>query len=149
MTPTVRPPAFTQPLGNQTNDIGDTVSLSDTAARPDNDQLIYDDNATLPSGLTIDSLSGVISGAIADDAASSYNVTITATDNIQPDDPLAVSQSFRWTVNTLHDPSVTAPLTQTNAAGDAVSVAVTGDTGNTSRGARRRRPESDRRRRPR
>ncbi len=131
ITDVVRPPTFTTPTSNQTSNIGDTVSLQVNATQPDNDQLIYDDAGTLPSGLTIDSLSGVISGAVADDAASSYNVTLTATDNTPLDDtpvgnPVVASESFVWTIGVLHDPSLAAQSSQVNAAGDAVSVQLSG-----------------------
>ena len=69
VTDTVRPPAFTVSPGNQTSYKGSPVQFQVNATQPDNDQLIYDDAGTLPSGLTIDSLGGVISGTVADDAA--------------------------------------------------------------------------------
>ena len=124
VTDTVRPPTFTATAPNLTNDIGDTVSVPITATQPDGDQLIYDDAGTLPSGLSIDSLSGVISGTVAAGAASSYSVTLTATDNTDLNSPQIAAESFTWTINTLHDPSVTSPGSQTNAAGDVVSLQV-------------------------
>jgi hypothetical protein len=118
ITTTNHAPVLTSP-GNQTNAAGDVVSLPVTATDADNNTLTY--TATgLPTGLTIDPASGLISGTIASSAASStpYNVTVTASD-----DMAAASQSFTWTVNFV---GVVNPGDQSNVIGDAVSLQITG-----------------------
>jgi hypothetical protein len=118
ITPTVLSPVFSNSITNQTNLNGDLVSLQVNATQPQNDQLIYDATG-LPDGLSIDSLSGLISGTLADDAVTSA-VTVTATDQ-----GVTASESFNWVVNTTHAPTLTATSAQTNAAGDVVSLALT------------------------
>jgi hypothetical protein len=122
VTDVVRAPVLTNP-GSQTNAQGDTVSLQINATQPDGDQIIYDATG-LPSGLTIDSLSGLISGAIDPNSGAlggPYSVTVTATDQTQ-----TASQTFTWTVTGVNlTPILTSPGNQTNAAGDVVSLALT------------------------
>ncbi len=118
---TVRPPTITNP-GNQTNLRGDSVSLQLQASQPDGDQLVYD-ASNLPPGLSVDPLSGLISGTI-DPTASAlntpYDVTVTATDQNQ-----VASASFTWTVGAANQaPVLTNPGNQSNAAGDQVSLAL-------------------------
>ena len=73
----------------------------------------------LPSGLSIDASTGLVTGTIADtaDLDSPYSVTVTATDGTN-----SVSQSFNWEV----DPRVTVDAIddQTNVPGDVVSLQV-------------------------
>ncbi len=132
VTDTVRSPVFT-PVNDQTNAIGDTVSLQVSATQPDGDQLVYDDSG-LPSGLTIDSSTGLISGTVADDAVSGA-ATITATDTKQTPagQDVFASTTFNWNLITVHSPQLTAPPSQTNAAGDVVSlpISATDSPGNT------------------
>jgi hypothetical protein len=118
VTNTDRAPVVTNP-GNQSNAQGDVVSLQLSASDPDNDQLTYDATG-LPSGLSIDSGTGLISGTVDGTAAaaSPYTVTVTASDG-----PLTASQTFTWTVtNANQAPVLTNPGNQTNAAGDTVSL---------------------------
>ena len=110
------PPALTNP-GSQTNNEGDTVSVTVTAVDADAGTF----NAVgLPRGLTIDSNSGVISGVIDPCAAGSYAVTVTASD-----DGFVGSTLFVWTVNDTTPPALTSPGNQTSNEGDTVSVTVT------------------------
>jgi hypothetical protein len=122
ITDTVRPPTLTKP-GDQTNLRGDNVSLQVQANQPDGDPLMY--TATgLPPGLTIDSLSGLITGTVDPGAAlnAPYTVTVTASDG-----SLTASQSFAWTVSPANQvPSLTSPGDQTNAAGDWVLLDLAG-----------------------
>ena len=109
------PPALTNP-GNQTNNEGDTVSLAIQAVDADPGTF----NAVgLPTGLSIDPNSGVISGAIGLLRAGSYAVTVTASD-----DGFVGSTSFTWTVNDTTPPALTNPGNQTNNEGDTVSLAI-------------------------
>jgi hypothetical protein len=122
---TPRPPVLS-PIGSQTSNAGDAVSLQVSASQPDGDPLIYDYSG-LPPGLTIDSDSGLISGTIDTSAASSapYVVTVTATD-YQRATPQVASQTFTWTVGAATPaPSLTNPGAQANYIGDAVDVPLT------------------------
>src|SRR5213076_455860 len=71
-------PAFNQDLGNQGNNESDTISLSAAATDADGDPLTYEASG-LPSGLSIDAATGLISGTIAAGAASGspYSVSVT------------------------------------------------------------------------
>jgi hypothetical protein len=95
---TVRPvpdaPVLLSP-GNQTSQEGATVALSIFARDVDGDVLSF--GATnLPPGLSIDAVTGIVSGTIASGAAlgSPYNVTVTVSDGVAP----PVSISFVWQV---------------------------------------------------
>ena len=71
---TVKPPVLTvSSPGDQTNTVGDNVSLAITASCTDGAPLNYS-AASLPPGLAIDANSGIISGAIALNAASRESV---------------------------------------------------------------------------
>ncbi|MBA3430786.1 MAG: putative Ig domain-containing protein, partial [Actinobacteria bacterium] len=74
-------PVFGQDLGDRTSTQGDTVSVSAAATDADGDSLTYG-ATSLPSGLSIDSSTGLISGTIAAGAAtnSPYAVAITVSD---------------------------------------------------------------------
>ncbi len=84
--------------GAQTSLDGAIISLPVTASTtPTPESLTY--SATgLPTGLQINATTGLISGAIADNAFAGgpYSVTITATDGA---DNSSASQTFTWTVN--------------------------------------------------
>jgi hypothetical protein len=106
-------PAVTNP-GTQNSAVGDTVSLQVQASGlPTGDSWTF--SATgLPSGLSIDTSTGAITGTITG-SASSYSATVTAADGTKA----SASQSFTWNVSTL---SETNPGTQNNAVGDVVSL---------------------------
>ena len=103
--------------GDQSNAAGDAVSLPITASDADNDTLLFT-AAGLPDGLTIDPVSGTISGTIANDAARStpYDVTVTVSDGMA-----SASQSFNWSVSPV---GVTNPGDQSNVSGDVVSLPI-------------------------
>jgi len=88
------PPDVTNP-GDQTNTEGDDVNLQIVATDSDGDILTY--SATdLPPGLSINSSTGLISGAI-DTGASAfdpYNVTVAVDDGFS----VPVEVTFNWTV---------------------------------------------------
>ncbi len=108
-------PAVANP-GTQNSAVGDTVSLQVQASGlAPSDTWTY--SATgLPSGLSINSSTGLITGTITG-SATAYSATVTANDG-QGDDP---SQSFTWNVSVL---SETNPGTQNSAVGDSVSLAI-------------------------
>ena len=101
--------------GNQANSAGDQVSLPLSANAPDGAALTYF-ATNLPAGLSLDPVSGIISGTIANSAARTapYLVTVIASNG-----SLSTSQSFAWTVAAI---AVTNPGDQSNVDGDAVSV---------------------------
>jgi len=84
------PPHVTNP-GTQTNQEGDIVSIQIVAT--DGDTLSYS-AAGLPTSLTIDMTTGLISGTIGFDAEGSYPVSISVNDSVNP----AVTIEFSWVV---------------------------------------------------
>jgi hypothetical protein len=92
-----RPPVLTDP-GTQNSSEGQSVNLQVVASDPDadNDQTFSATN--LPAGLTIDPLTGVISGAIDYEASvnSPYTVEVTVTDDAP--EPMEDSITFIWNV---------------------------------------------------
>jgi|GEM_PF-749331 len=103
--------------GNQANTTGDVVSLSVSARDRDGDTLTYAATG-LPSGLSMNSSTGLISGTIANtaDAGSPYNAMITASDGSKSN-----SQTLTWTV-TQHIAWL-AIADQNNADGDVIALA--------------------------
>jgi hypothetical protein len=115
----VGPVIVTNP-GSQTNLDTDVMDLPITAESTTGQTLTY--SATgLPTGLTINSTSGHITGTIAVGAhtASPYNVMVTATDGTGHQG----TATFKWTVNPVI--TVQQTLSQTNKVGDMVSLQVT------------------------
>ncbi|MBU1492463.1 MAG: putative Ig domain-containing protein, partial [Actinobacteria bacterium] len=113
--------------GSQTVAEGDAVSMVMTAIDPDGDGFTW--SATgLPAGLSIDPVSGLLSGTVDWGAASGspYNSTITATDDGTP--PASGAALVDWTVSdTNRAPAVTNPGNQTSAEGDPVSLPIVGN----------------------
>ncbi|WP_169745657.1 beta strand repeat-containing protein [Sulfurovum lithotrophicum] len=115
------------PIADQTNADADTpsVNVSGNFSDPDGDTLTY--SATgLPTGLSIDPNTGVISGTIDKSASQSgpYSVTVTAKDSSNA----STSETFSWTVT---NPAPTAnPDTGSTAEDTQLVVAATGVLGN-------------------
>lgn len=88
-----RAPRLTSP-GAQTSTSGDTVRLSLTATDPDDDLLSWVAGG-LPRDLTIDPVTGVISGEVSSSSAddSPFSVTVAVSDGA-----LSASVVFAWTV---------------------------------------------------
>ena len=109
-------------ISDQTGITKDVISLSVSASDSDGDTLSY--SATgLPSGLSIDSSTGLISGTISDDAGdnSSYSVTVTVTD----DRAKSAQALFTWNVSTFNNaPTITAISDQTDTTKDVISLQV-------------------------
>jgi hypothetical protein len=84
----------------------------------------------LPSGLSIDKTTGIISGilAVGDDSGSPFTVTVTATDS----HGVQASITFTWNVGPAL--ALVNPGTQSNDEGDAVSVQITAQKGYTPSG---------------
>ena len=91
-----RPPTIGAVV-DQENVEGDLIALAVAAEDPDGDVLTFSADG-LPAGLTIDAVSGEISGTIAAGAASDspYTVEVTVTDS----DGATASTEFGWTVRT-------------------------------------------------
>ena len=116
---TVSPPMVTlSNPGNQTNLAGSSVYVYATAWSSDGAMVTYNASG-LPPGLSY--TNGIISGTIADDAAGSYTVTLTASDPTANGTATDATATFTWTVN----PPVVMfsnPGNQTNQAGFSVYV---------------------------
>jgi hypothetical protein len=114
------PPDVTNP-GAQTNNEGDSPSLQIVADDLDGDTLTYS-ASNLPTGLSINENTGLISGTISQTAAqaSPYDVTVTVTDLTTP-----VDVDFTWTVNMVNvPPVVTKPADQEHGEGASVSLQI-------------------------
>ncbi len=89
------PPVFDQDLGNRTDGVGDSVSIDAGATDPDSINLVYAATG-LPTGISIEPTTGLISGTI--DAAavtgSPHDVKVVVTD---PDDNGDLD-TFTWTI---------------------------------------------------
>ncbi|WP_373694403.1 putative Ig domain-containing protein [Geobacter sp.] len=104
-------PSVTNP-GAQTGAEGAAVSLQVSASDLDGNTLTYS-ATSLPTGLAINSATGLISGTLGYTAAGSYTAKVTVTDGTAP-----VTVSFGWTVtNTNQVPAFTStPLTSATEA---------------------------------
>ena len=108
--------------GDQTNCEGDPVSLVVQAFDSAGNTLTYS-ASNLPSGLSIDTSTGLISGTVTGAGESApYSVTVAATDG-----SIAVSQSFSWSIGPIN---IVNPGDQSNLDGDAVSLALRGAASN-------------------
>ncbi len=112
-------PVLTNPA-DQENREGDTISLAIEATLAGGGELSYT-ASNLPTGLTINAATGVISGVIAAGAAanSPYAVQVVATSNNQISD----TANFVWTVK---EPLIIGPaLFRINAGGPTVTTSST------------------------
>jgi large repetitive protein len=126
----VNPVVVVTPPAKQANHEGNTISGVTVTATDTNSSPLTFSASNLPSGLTIDPTTGVISGTVATGAAGSspYTVTVTATDGT-----FSGSATFTWLVDNSTNPVVTAPATQESVEGAAVSgVTVTATEGNSN-----------------
>jgi hypothetical protein len=90
-----RPPTITA-VSPQSTFSGQAASLQISASDPQGKVLSY--SATgLPTGLTINATTGLISGTVSASAAASNSVTVTVSDGT-----LSSSTSFTWTINTVY-----------------------------------------------
>ncbi len=114
-----RAPSFDSAIGNQTNNEGDSVSLSASASDPDGDTLNY--SATeLPDGISINAGTGAITGTLSSTSAGSYTVEVNVSDG-----SLSDTQNFDWTVNNVNQPPVvTNPGDQTSQQTDSVNLQI-------------------------
>ncbi len=106
--------------GDQTSFTGAAVSVALSAYDSASNPMTYAATG-LPAGVTIDSTSGVMSGTIANSAASdtAYVVSVTATDSAGS----SGTQTFTWAVN-LPVVTITSPGDQADLIGDNVNMTV-------------------------
>ncbi len=92
ITNTNRPPVIVN-SGNQTNAEGDSVFLQLIAADPDGDVLTAYAIDTLLPGLTLNPVTGLITGTLSCESSGVYAVTFKVTDGID-----TAYSAFTWTV---------------------------------------------------
>jgi len=118
------PPVFAQDILDQANFETDVISLSSVASDPDGNVISYSADG-LPSGVTIDINTGLISGTVDAGAAvsSPYSVTVTANDGRGG----VVTDDFIWTVVIAYElitsfthPDLTAAWTMDNISGSTL-----------------------------
>jgi putative Ig domain-containing protein len=121
------PPAFNQDLADRASVEGNVISLSAAASDADLDGLQYTGTG-LPTDLSINAATGLISGKIATGAAagSPYSVSIGVTDGTTPSAP----DTFTWTVTELNPP----PAAPTGLVAVATTQSVNLDWGNNTEG---------------
>lgn len=105
--------------GSMTSAVGATVDYQVQAADTCTGTLSYSASG-LPTGLSISSSTGVISGTAS--TAGTYNVTLTGTDSTGP----SGSATFTWTVGSTvaNTVTVTNPGSQSGTAGTATSLQI-------------------------
>ncbi len=114
---------LTQPE-DQINCDGDTVSLKLAASENASHTLTYSESG-LPTGLSINPSTGVISGSIgSNDSLQGYSATVTTTD---PAASLVASKTFNWTLVPIKA-VLSNPDDQFNTDGDTVNLTVVAET---------------------
>jgi hypothetical protein len=93
ITDTNRAPSVVDP-GDQSSVEGGSVSVAIAGSDPDGDTLVWG-AVGLPLGMSIDAVSGVVSGSASYSAAGSYVVAVTASDDGVPSLGDSVSGSVR------------------------------------------------------
>jgi len=110
---------------DQTNTVGDAVSLPIQAGGPTGSTLVYSADG-LPDGLSINPSTGVISGtpASADADGSTWQVTIDVSDGTE-----TAEHYFNWTILPTSLPviSVVNPGNQVNYTDDVISLPILGN----------------------
>ena len=109
------PVVLTAPPADQSNNVGDTVSVSAAATDSISGATLSYSAATLPSGLSINSTTGAITGTPT--TGGFWQTVVTASDGTY-----SATTDINWTVT--GDISITDKGDQTNAIGDAVSVQI-------------------------
>ena len=114
-------PSLSQP-NNQTSAANSVVSLQLNGSDPHNNNLTYSAN-NLPTGLSINSQTGQISGTTAN-LGGVFNVTVSVSD-----DWSSVSRIFTWTIENVSNtsPSLALIENQTNEVGESVSLSLNGN----------------------
>ena len=113
-------PPSVEKIADQTNRLGDSVSLQVSAIDVDGDTLAYSENG-LPDGLSLSASSGLISGVIGNNNSVSSEVTITVTDGT-----VSSTQTFTWNLIGL-PPTVVNPGNQVTLNGSAIALIIEAD----------------------
>ena len=115
---TINSPITITDQGDQTNGIGDVVSVQITASDTASGTLSYWESG-LPTGLGINSSTGLISGTISSSASTTtvYTPTITVSDSTN-----TAIDTFNWTITSAAPVEISSPGNQTNTAGDEVAL---------------------------
>ena len=124
---TVSSPIVITDQGDQSNKIGDSISVQISAVDSASGTLSYSASG-LPTSLSINSSTGLISGTVGGGASTTtpYTPTITVTDGTR-----TAVDTFEWDISQAGPVIVTNPGSQTNAVGDMVAVQTTAiDTNN-------------------
>jgi hypothetical protein len=121
-----QPPTFDQDLADRSDDEGAAISLSAHATDPDGDPLTYAASG-LPTGLSINPSTGLVSGTISTGAAtgSPYPVSITVSQD--GGTTVAATDTLSWTVTVPPPPTgivFRAASTGANNVGNNVVVPV-------------------------
>ena len=104
--------------GNQTSTENNPVSLQIQATDSDGSQTLTYSATGLPTGLSINPATGLITGTPT--ATGNSNFTVTATDTTGA----TGSASFTWTVNAPNTVTVTSPGNQTSTKNSPVSLQI-------------------------
>lgn len=120
-TVTNRSPIILDP-GSPSNKEGDSVNLKITASDPDNDPITYAANG-LPTGLSMNTSTGIISGTIASGASAKpqWGVTVTVSDNKGHSSVF----TFVWAISTNTGTAAFAKSITTSSSGAVVSLSGT------------------------
>lgn len=111
-------PTLTNP-GTRSNTVGNVVSLQLVGADSDGDPITFA-AAGLPTGLTLASSTGLITGTPT--VAGTYTVAVTVSDGA-----LVVTQGFTWIISAAPQPPViTSPGSQGSQVGSVVSLQIQG-----------------------
>lgn len=102
--------------GTQGSNEGNVVSLAISASDPHGDALSYS-AVGLPAGLAINPSTGMISGTFGWQSGGSYQVTVTATDGVNP-----VATTFTWNVGDLMPPTIINPGPQHSIRGNTITL---------------------------
>ncbi len=101
------------PIADRTNAEGDTVHFTLPATIPSNSSVTFQLNG-LPTGLSLDNTSGIISGTLGYDEEGSYSVTAAVYESGGD----SVSRSFTWTItDTDTTPTLATIPNQTGTVG--------------------------------
>jgi len=113
--------------GNQSNTVGDSVSLQILTTYDGSGTLSYAASG-LPAGLSISTSSGLISGTVGSGATAigTYTTTVTAGDGNS-----TASDTFTWTITAAGTVTLTTPSDQSNSEGDSVSLSLSASGGGT------------------
>ena len=110
-------------IGAQSDNEGDTISLTVTATDPNTGDVLTFSATGLPDGLTINTTTGAITGTVTQTAAtgSPYTTTVTVDDGVGGTD----DETFQWDIAAVNvDPVPPTRRHQTDNEGDTISLTI-------------------------